>query len=72
MIGIADQKLWNFGVGLLSKWNGLTFYLFFIVDGRIITNSIPTASAYFFVLRPVTLPQPGLGRIAEQVQVLVA
>ena len=26
----------------------------------------------FFVLRPVTLPQPGLGRIAEQVQVLVA
>jgi len=26
----------------------------------------------FFFLRPVTLPQPGLGRIAEQVQVLVA
>jgi hypothetical protein len=29
-------------------------------------------SAYFFVLRPVILPQPGGGRIAEQVQVLVA
>ena len=26
----------------------------------------------FFVLRLVILPQPGLGRIAEQVQVLVA
>lgn len=74
MIGIADKKLWNLSVGLLSKWNGLTFsfYLFFIVDGGIITHSMPTPSAYFFVLRPVTLPQPGLGRIAEQVQVLVA
>jgi hypothetical protein len=29
MIGIADPKLWNLGVGLLSKWNGLTFYLLF-------------------------------------------
>lgn len=31
MIGIADPKLWNLGVGILSKWNGLTllfsFYL---------------------------------------------
>lgn len=26
MIGIADAKLWNSGVGLLSKWNGLTIY----------------------------------------------
>lgn len=25
MIGIADPKLWNLGVGLLSKCNGLTF-----------------------------------------------
>lgn len=24
-IGIADQKLWNLGVGLLSKWTGLFF-----------------------------------------------
>ena len=28
MIGIADPKLWNLGVGLLSKWNGLTFSFF--------------------------------------------
>ena len=28
MIGIADQKLWNLGVGLLSKWNGLFIYYF--------------------------------------------
>lgn len=31
MIGLADPKLWNWGVGILSKWNGLTllfsFYL---------------------------------------------
>lgn len=68
MIGIADQKLWNLGVGL---WNG--FFFLFIVNDGIITNSMPRGpSAYFFVLRPVTLPQPGLGRIAEQVQVLVA
>ncbi|KAL7592001.1 hypothetical protein Lser_V15G34650 [Lactuca serriola] len=26
MIGIVDQKLWNLGVGLLSKWNGLFIY----------------------------------------------
>jgi len=28
MIGIAYQKLWNLGVGLLSKWNGLFIYYF--------------------------------------------
>ena len=27
MIGIADAKLWNLGMGFLSKWNGLTFSL---------------------------------------------
>jgi hypothetical protein len=27
MIGIADAKLWNLGMGLVSKWNGLTFSL---------------------------------------------
>ena len=32
MIGIADPKLWNLGVGLLPKWSGLLFiYLLFIV-----------------------------------------
>jgi hypothetical protein len=25
MIGIADPKLWNLGVGLLSTWNGPYF-----------------------------------------------
>jgi hypothetical protein len=35
-------------------------------------NKVSTAHPRFFVLRPVTLPQPGLGRIAKQVQVLVA
>ena len=32
----------------------------------------PSPSAYFFVLRPVTLPQPGLGRIGEQVLQYIA
>jgi len=27
MIGIADPKLWNLGVGLLSKWKGPYFFL---------------------------------------------
>lgn len=34
MIGIADQKLWNLGVGL---WNGF-FFLFIIYDGIIIDS----------------------------------
>jgi len=69
MIGIANQKLWNLGVGLLSKWNGFSFYLLFkfFKWGNHYTQY--ARSAYFFVLRPVTLPQPGLGRIAEQVLV---
>ena len=70
MIGIADPKLWNLGVGLLSKWNGLTFS-FFNFNGGHFKYSIPS-SAYFLILRPVILPQPGGGRILEQVQVLVA
>lgn len=37
MVGIADQKLWNLGVGLLSKWNGFSFYF---VNGGIITHSM--------------------------------
>lgn len=68
MIGRADPKLWNLGLVLLSKWNGP--YFFFKVLN--FTYSMPRQPAYFFVLRPVTLPQTGLGRIAEQVQVLVA
>lgn len=68
MIGIADPKLWNLGVGLLSKWKGPTLSFF---NGVYFKYSMPF-SAYFFVLRPVILPQPGGGRIPEQVQVLVA
>lgn len=34
MIGIADPKLWNLGVGLLSKWSSLTFSFFFCFTPR--------------------------------------
>ena len=34
MIGIADQKLWNLGVGLLSKWNGPYFLLLRVIFYR--------------------------------------
>lgn len=27
MLGIADSKLWNLGMGLLSKWSGVAFFL---------------------------------------------
>lgn len=54
----------------------LYLYLLIIYIYRIFTfkYSIPGQNKkqnkhIFFVLRPVTLPQPGLGRIAEQVQV---
>lgn len=71
MIGIADAKLLNLGMGLLSKWNGLTFSFFFlfIVNYSIITYSNRGRNQHTCVLLPVTLPQPGLDRIAEQVQV---
>lgn len=48
MIGIANQKLWNLGVGLLSKWNGFSFYLLFIVNGGIITHSMPYRRIFLF------------------------
>jgi hypothetical protein len=47
-------------------------YFFFIVNCNIITYSTPGPNQHIYVLLPVTPPQPGLGRIAEQVQVLVA
>lgn len=70
MIGIADAKLWNWGVGLLSKWP--YFFFLFIVKEKKDTYSMPGPNQHICVLLPVTLPQPGLGRIAEQIQVLVA
>lgn len=48
-IGIADQKLWNLGVGLLSKWNGLFIYYLFIVNDGIITHSIPRPHQLIFL-----------------------
>jgi hypothetical protein len=47
------------------KW-GLTFF-YYTKEFK-----FPYSMSRLPVLRPVTLPQPGLGRIAEQVQVLVA
>lgn len=44
MIGIADQKLWNLGVGL---WNG--FFFLFIVNDGIIANSMPPAHPRIFL-----------------------
>lgn len=48
MIGIADQKLWNLGVGL---WNG--FFFLFIVNDSIITHSmLPAHQRIFFCFTP--------------------
>ncbi len=50
MIGIADPKLWNLGVGLLSKWNGLTFsFYLFIVNGVLIKYSMPVPNQHIFL-----------------------
>jgi hypothetical protein len=51
MIGIADPKLWNLGVGLLSKWNGLILfiYLLFIVNGGLIKYSMPGPNQHIFL-----------------------
>jgi hypothetical protein len=48
------------------------FFFLFIVKHYIIKYSMPGPNQHICVLLPVTLPQPGLGRIAEQIQVLVA
>lgn len=53
MIGIADPKLWNLGVGLLSKWKGLTFLLFisylFYREVLNIKYSIPGLNQHIFL-----------------------
>lgn len=64
MIGIADQKLWNSGVGLLSKWNGFSFYFLFIVivnDG-IFTHSMPGPISLFFCFTPRNSSSARLGQ----------
>lgn len=40
MIGIANIKLWNWGVGLLSKW--AYFFFLFIKKVKIDTYSMPS------------------------------
>lgn len=48
MIGIANQKLWNLGVGLLSKWSSLI--LFFIYHKWVFKIKYARReSAYFFL-----------------------
>jgi len=46
MIGIVDPKLWNLGVGLLSKWNGPYFLFFYYVLSWILF--------YLRIVRPST------------------
>lgn len=46
MIGIADAKLLNYGSFVEMEWP--YFFFLFIVNGRIITHSMPGPSAYFF------------------------
>lgn len=60
------------GYGSFVKMEWPYFFFFFIVNCHIITYSTPGPNQHIYVLPPVTLPQPDLGRIAEQVQVLVA
>ena len=45
MIGIADQKLWNLGVGL---WNAFNSF-FFLVNEVKITHSMPPAHQRIFL-----------------------
>jgi len=50
----------------------LFLFIYFIGKAFAITYRKPGRNQHIYVLLPVTLSQPGLGRIAEQVQVLVA
>lgn len=60
------------GCGPFVEMEWPYFFFLFIAKDNIITYSMPGANQHIRVLLPVTLPQPGLGRIAEQIQVLVA
>jgi hypothetical protein len=44
MIGIADPKLWNLGVGLLSKWSSLTFSFFLFTIHGFLNKVCPARS----------------------------
>ena len=62
----------EFGRGSFVEMEWPYFFFLFIVKDSTITYSNQDRNQHICVLLPVTLPQPGLGRIAEQVQVLVA
>lgn len=62
MIGIADQKLWNLGVGLLSKWNGPFLFILFIVNGLFITHSMPDPPQRIFCFTPRNSSSARLGQ----------
>lgn len=54
MIGIANQKLWNLGVGLLSKWNRPYFFLLRVIfyrDFFYIHIVYPSRQPIFFMPR---------------------
>lgn len=81
MIGLADPKLWNLGMGILSKSNSLTLFLkknknkentkIFVNSGRAYKYSIPHFSYphIYFVLRLLILR---LGPNSRASEVLVA
>ncbi|KAG6536709.1 hypothetical protein ZIOFF_001774 [Zingiber officinale] len=69
MIGIADLKLLNLGMVFCRNGMSLLYFFFlFIIKDFTITYSNKVRNQHIFVLLLVTLPQPGLARIAEQPQ----
>lgn len=70
MIGIADPKLWNLGVGLLSKWNGLTFSFDFLFIVNMATGGhftslhkvCPARISIFFCFTPRNSSSARLGQ----------
>ena len=61
MIGIADPKLWNLGVGLLSKWSSLTFSFFYL---PLMVNKVCPAriGIFFFCFTPRNSSSARLGQ----------
>lgn len=61
MIGIANPKLWNLGVGLLSKWNGLTlsFFFLFIANCNKMKYSMPIPNHPIFLFYAPLFCQAG-------------
>ena len=63
MIGIADPKLWNLGVGLLSKWSSLTFSFFLFTILGFFNYSMPgPIGIFFFCFTPRNSSSAGLGQ----------